>query len=170
MLGHAGPLVQVTSQRHDAAQSMDGHDDGPWQAIEHDAAPQLIVPHDAAPWQSMLQFVAAAQSMLSHALPLLHLMVQSKPAGHCRAPHALFELHSIRQVLFARSHDVHGLGHGVSMQYPCSQLRPASHWSVVVQAKRSESRFTEQLLVDAQASPMIARITKIAADLIIGLP
>lgn len=77
MLGHAGPeLLQVTSHRHDAAQSIDGQATGPEHVMSHAAPPQLMLPHAAAPEQSMSQLRASAQSMAPQ-LPLLHLNVQS---------------------------------------------------------------------------------------------
>jgi hypothetical protein len=111
MLGHAGPaLLQVTSHRHDTAQSIDGQAAGPEQAMSHAARPQLMRPHAEPPEQSMSQLCARAQSMLPQ-LPAVHRIVQSNPGGQDTSPQTWLELHSIRQVRSSRSQDVHGLGH-----------------------------------------------------------
>jgi hypothetical protein len=110
MLGQAAPLVlQLTSHRHDRAQSIDGHAPGPEQLMSHAPPPQLMLWHAAAPEQSMVQPRASVQSM-SPQLALLHLNVQSKPAGHLTSPQAWLVLHSTRQVRSRRSQSVHGLG------------------------------------------------------------
>ena len=76
MVGHAIALLQLTSQAHDEAQSIDGHAAPPEQSIAHAPVPQLIEPHDAAPAQSIWQLRASAQSMSSQALPFQHQNVQ----------------------------------------------------------------------------------------------
>jgi hypothetical protein len=76
----------------------------------------VIAPHAVIPEHSTLQFLADLQSMSRQALVLLHLIVQSKPAGHWTAPHGLFEVHSILQVLSPMSHAVHGLGQAACTQ------------------------------------------------------
>lgn len=75
-LGHA-LLLQVTSHRHDAAQSMAPHPDTPLQSIAHGLAPQVMLWHADGAEQVMSQFLPWLQSMLPHAFALLHLIVQS---------------------------------------------------------------------------------------------
>ena len=88
MLGHDVMLLQVTSHRHDAAQSIDGQACGPEQVMSQGAGPQLMFWHADALEQSMSQLLATAQSIAPHEFGLLHLIVQSKPAGHCTLPHS----------------------------------------------------------------------------------
>lgn len=111
MFGHAMPLLlQLTSHRHEPAQSIDGHALAPEQLMSHAAGPQLTLPHAIALRQSILQWVAAAQSM-SPQLPVSHRMEQSKPGGHFTWPQTWLESHWTSQVLPLRLQDVHGGGH-----------------------------------------------------------
>ena len=82
-MGHAmlgqevAELLQITSQLHDAAQSIIGQASAPEQRIVHALLPQLTVPHAIAPEQSMSQLCACAQSTVPHAPPFVHRIVQS---------------------------------------------------------------------------------------------
>lgn len=118
MLGQAAGLLQTTSQRHDDAHSTEGHAPLPVHSTWHSPAPQRIAPHDPTPVQSISHPAAAVQSTSLHASVLLHRMLQSNPGGHAMSPHDRAALQVIWQVLAARLHDEHGLGHGASMQKP----------------------------------------------------
>jgi hypothetical protein len=69
-------LLQVTSQRHDAAQSIAGQASAPEQSIVHAFSPQLMLPHDAVPEHSTSQLCACAQSTVPHAPLVMHRIVQ----------------------------------------------------------------------------------------------
>lgn len=77
MLGQKIALLQVTSQLHDAPQSIVGQASAPEQSIAHAFLPQLRLPHDAAPEHSTSQLCAWAQSTVPHAPLFVHRIVQS---------------------------------------------------------------------------------------------
>jgi hypothetical protein len=71
-------LLQVTSQLHDAAQSIIGHAPSPPEhRTEHSWVPQLTLPHAPEPEHLMSQLCACAQSTVPHAWSSLHRIVQS---------------------------------------------------------------------------------------------
>jgi hypothetical protein len=69
--------LQVTSQLHDAPQSISGQASAPEQSIVHALLPQLMLPHDTEPEHPTSQLCACAQSTVPHAPVLVHRIVQS---------------------------------------------------------------------------------------------
>ena len=68
MLGQNIELLQLTSQLHDAAQSIVGHAFAPPEhRTEHLWGPQSMSPHAPVPEHSMSQLCACAQSTSPHA-------------------------------------------------------------------------------------------------------
>jgi hypothetical protein len=116
VLGHDGALLHLTSHLHESMQVTAPHEDEPTQSILHTPVPHVRAPHAAIPEQATSQPVLALQSMVPQALVLVHLIVQSNPAGHATAPHVWLELQSIAHVLAVRSQDVHWPGHAAGTQ------------------------------------------------------
>jgi len=109
--GQAAGLPQVTSQRHAFAHPMKGQAAAPEHWTWHRVVAQSIAWHEPWPLQLMSQLLPAPHVTSPHAPELLQRTVQSNPAGHVTSPHGLPAVHSIRQVMAVRSHDVHPLGH-----------------------------------------------------------
>jgi len=156
-MGQAVALLQSTSQRHESMQSISGHDAMPEQSIEQACLPQRIALHEAGPEQSMSQLSPSVQSTSPHAPAWLHRMVHSKPAGHRTAAHGRLPVHSIRQVRLPMLHELHSPGHSRSTQNPRSQVRSLPQSPLLLHAKLSDCRWTEQPASASAASAIVGR-------------
>jgi len=156
-MGQAVALLQSTSQAHESTQSITGHDATPEQSIEHACLPQRTAPHEPGPEQLMSQLSPSVQSTSPQAPGVLHRMVHSKPTGHWTALHGRLPLHSIRQVRLPTLHVLHAAGHSRSTQNPRSQVRPPLQSPLLLQAKLSDCRWTEQPASASAASAIAGR-------------